>query len=228
MTHIATRFARSADVDITDTLSGEETVHDDFVVGHKISDLLGMEHHPQRSANTKTIKMRDRDILATDDTVLASLTGMSTTVTKMTDPHDGTHWLFIAFGYRVTSRGWRTGRGHLAPVRRWVCCRGSISSIVTAARCSRGAFLSGLHHRLRMGQPRGLLRDPRPRLRVVVRGLAQGVVAVGRWRVLLPLLTSLTVGRCDRQCPCSSGCAKPQGPFACRSRRRRFRAGRLE
>lgn len=113
MTHITTRFARSTDVDITDTLS-EETVHDDFVVGHDISDLLGIEHHPQRSATTRTIKMRDRDILATDNTVLASLTGMSTTVTKMTDPHDGTHWLFIAFGYRVTSRGWRTGRGSLS------------------------------------------------------------------------------------------------------------------
>lgn len=111
MTHIiTTRFARSADIEVTDTLS-DEMVHNDFAVGHDISNLLGIEHHPERSATSKTIKMRDRDILATDDTVLASLSGMSTTVTKMTDPHDGAQWLFIAFTYRVTSRGWRTGHG---------------------------------------------------------------------------------------------------------------------
>jgi hypothetical protein len=100
----------SAGIDISETLR-DEMVHNDFMVGSDITDLLGIEHHPARSATTKKIKMRDRDILATDDTVLASLSGMSTTVTKMTDPHDGAQWLFIAFTYLVTSRGWRTGRG---------------------------------------------------------------------------------------------------------------------
>jgi hypothetical protein len=101
---------RSAEVDITETLS-DELVHNDFTNGIEITDLLGIYHHPGRSATTKTIKMRDRDILATDNTLLASVSGMSTTVTKMTNPHDGAHWLFIAFTYLVTSRGWRTGRG---------------------------------------------------------------------------------------------------------------------
>jgi hypothetical protein len=100
----------SAGVEITETLSGG-LVHDDFLIGPDIADLLGMEHGPTRSAATKTIKMRDRDVLATDNTVLASLSGMSTTVTKVTDPHGGADWLFIAFTYLVTSRGWRTGRG---------------------------------------------------------------------------------------------------------------------
>jgi hypothetical protein len=86
-------------------------VHNDFTTGTEITDLLGIYHHPARSATTKTIKMRDRDILATDNTLLTSVSGMSTTVTKMTDPHDGAHWLFIAFTNLVTSRGWRTGRG---------------------------------------------------------------------------------------------------------------------
>src|SRR5690349_13504824 len=88
----------SAGIDISETLR-DDMVHNDFMVGSDITDLLGIEHHPARSATTKTIKMRDRDILATDDTVLASLSGMSTTVTKMTDPHDGAQWLFIAFTY---------------------------------------------------------------------------------------------------------------------------------
>lgn len=107
------RFTHSTGVEITETLR-DEMVHNDFAVGHDISNLLGIDHHPERSATSKTIKMRDRDILATDDTVLATLTGMSTTVTKMTDPHGGTDWLFIAFTYRVTSQGWRTGRGALS------------------------------------------------------------------------------------------------------------------
>ncbi len=79
---------RSAEVDITETLS-EEMVHNDFTIGTEITDLLGIYHHPARSATTKTIKMRDRDILATDNALLTSVSGMSTTVTKMTDPRRG-------------------------------------------------------------------------------------------------------------------------------------------
>ena len=71
---------RSAEVDITETLN-EEMVHNDFTIGTEITDLLGIYHHPARSATTKTIKMRDRDILATDNTLLASVSGMSTTTT---------------------------------------------------------------------------------------------------------------------------------------------------
>jgi hypothetical protein len=108
-----TWHARGVGVEVTETLR-DDMVYNNVTVGPDASTLLGLEHDPQRSATTKTIKMRDRDILATDDTVLASLSGMSTTVTKMTDPHDHSHWLFIAFTYRVTSRGWRTGRGTLA------------------------------------------------------------------------------------------------------------------
>ena len=48
---------RSAEVDITETLS-EEMVHNDFTIGTEITDLLGIYHHPARSATTKTIKMR--------------------------------------------------------------------------------------------------------------------------------------------------------------------------
>ena len=36
---------RSAEVDITETLS-EEMVHNDFTIGTEIADLLGIYHHP--------------------------------------------------------------------------------------------------------------------------------------------------------------------------------------
>jgi hypothetical protein len=101
---------RSAEVDITETLS-EEMVHNDFTIGTEITDLLGIYHHPARSATTKTIKMRDRDILATDNN-LADVRERNVHDRNQDDrPHAGAHWRFIAFTYLVTSRGWRTGRG---------------------------------------------------------------------------------------------------------------------
>ena len=106
--------------------------------------------------------MRQCDVLAADDTVLASLSGMSTTVTKMTEPHDGTQWLFIAFTYQVTSRGWRTdeaGRLVSRSASHMVCYffnqdGGPIFSWGFPAR----DFTS----RLRVEQTRGLRADPRP------------------------------------------------------------------
>ena len=96
-------------------LTDEETlVENDFELNPKIGDLIGLApHEAAYSANSRTIKMRDRKIMATDDTVLASLTGMSTTATKMTDPHDGTLSLFITFRYLVTAHGYQTGPGGL-------------------------------------------------------------------------------------------------------------------
>jgi hypothetical protein len=109
MTQMSTRteVRYSAATEVLATLS-DEPVRNDFAVGHDFTDLLGLADHGPTSSTTKTIKMRDRDIVATDNTVLASLSGMSTTVTKMTDPHDGAQWLFIAFTYLLTSRGWHT------------------------------------------------------------------------------------------------------------------------
>ena len=78
-------------------------IHDDYTVGHDVTDLMGLPHDAPPNATTKTIRMHDRDIIATDGTLLASLSGMSTTVTKMTDPHDGAQWLFIALTYLVTA-----------------------------------------------------------------------------------------------------------------------------
>jgi hypothetical protein len=102
-----TKILASTAIEVEGTLA-EEHVHNDYKVGPDLADLLGLGDDASVSATTKTIKMRDRDILATDNTVLASLSGMSTTVTQMTDPHDGAQWLFIAFKYLVTARGWHT------------------------------------------------------------------------------------------------------------------------
>lgn len=104
------RYGSTAEI-LTDE---ESLVHNDFKINPSVGDLLGLAPHDSPyDANSKTIPMRDRQIVATDDTVLASLTGMSTTVTKMTDPHDGTLSLFITFRYLVTAHGYRSGGGLL-------------------------------------------------------------------------------------------------------------------
>ena len=106
---------RSAEVDITETLS-EEMVHNDFTIGTEITDQLGNPPPPGRSATTKTIKMRDRDILATDNALLTSVSGISTTVTKMTDPRRGAlavhrvHLSGDVEGWRTACPAWLLSR----------------------------------------------------------------------------------------------------------------------
>jgi hypothetical protein len=102
------RYGTGIDI-LTD---GKALIHNDFKVQPGVGDVIGLAPHPEPyDATSKTIHMPDQDLVATDGTCLASLTAMSTTVTQVADPHDGSVSLFITFRYLVSANGYRTGYG---------------------------------------------------------------------------------------------------------------------
>jgi len=98
----------------TTTTSEDESpefITREFTLAPDIASSFGIPTSTDVHATSKTIHLRTRDITLEEGGSAATLSEGQVTVTKMFNPATSLPYLFIAFSYNVTSRGYRTGTG---------------------------------------------------------------------------------------------------------------------